>query len=619
VRILKESVKEARVALAWHIPSVEHDDIPAIDVLSVVLGHGESSRLYAETRRRRELANDAYAYAYTPRDPGLLMVGAGLRAEKLEAAVTSLLDETFSLRVDLISEEELERARVIILSEAAYQRETVQGQARKLGFFEVVAGDFAFEDTYYARLRTLTRQDVRAAARRYLHAKPAAVIQVPQEADAPDEAAVARWVANCFARGSGGRVRARSAGNLGVERVELAGGGILLLRRESTPVVALRALALGGLRYESSTTQGLGHLFASLWGQSTGALSVEAMAHRVALLGGHVSAFAGRNSIGLRGEFIRECALAGTELFLDALLHRSFAGEDLERERAVILERIRNRDDNPAVAAFDAFAKALFPRHPYGLRSVGTEDTVSSFTPADVQAYADQLAGADKLVVAVCGDIDLDATADVLAARLRSEGSLPLPDPPERDRPPEQCRQVRYPLDKQQAHLMVGSMGTTVDNPRRHALEVLTTILSGQSGRLFLDLRDRQSLAYAISSSSLEGLDPGHVLVHVGTSPDKVGQALDGVYGHLARLRDEDVDTDELERAKRYLVGTHGIDLQRGGARAMLMALGELFGLGFDQYSHYAEEVQRVSVDDVRAAAQEYLAPSRLVEAIVGP
>jgi zinc protease len=300
-------------------------------------------------------------------------------------------------------------------------------------------------------------------------------------------------------------------------------------------------------------------------------------------------------------------------------LCRAFDGDDLERERAVILERIRNREDNPAVVAFDTFAKALFPNHPYGLRSIGTEETVAGFGRDHVLAYADWLAAPDKLVIAVSGNIDVDDTIDLLASRLRADPSRPHPEPPKRDLPPTSALKEHYVLDKQQAHIIVGAMGTTVDDPDRHALEILTTILSGQSGRLFLDLRDQQSLAYAISSSSLEGLDPGHVLVHVGTSPDKVTQALDGVYGHLARLRDEDVEDGEIERAKRYLIGTHAIDLQRGGARAMLMALGEVFGLGYDQYVQYGEDIGAVTAADVRVAANKYLAPSRLVEAIVGP
>jgi zinc protease len=186
------------------------------------------------------------------------------------------------------------------------------------------------------------------------------------------------------------------------------------------------------------------------------------------------------------------------------------------------------------------------------------------------------------------------------------------------DPPPKRPAPVRYPLARQQSHVVVGSMGTTLHDPRRFALEVLSAVLSGQSGRLFMDLRDKQSLAYSVSSSNLEGLDPGHVLVHMGTSPDKVTQALAGVYRHLERVCKEPITAEELARAQRYLIGTHAIELQRCGARAMSMALNELYGLGYDEHTRYATAIRGVTADAVLEGAQRYLQRDRLLEVVVG-
>jgi len=225
----------------------------------------------------------------------------------------------------------------------------------------------------------------------------------------------------------------------------------------------------------------------------------------------------------------------------------------------------------------------------------------------------------DKLVVAVVGPVDIEATLALLTERFGNDTTLPLATTAPIDAPPTSLRQSRFALDKQQAHVIVGGMGTTVHDPDRYTLEVLTAILSGQSGRLFLELRDQASLAYSISSSSVDGLDPGYLLVHLATSPDKVPQALAGVYDHLRRLRDEPVRDDELVRAKHYLTGSHAIDLQRAGARAMLMAMNERFGLGYADYLDYERAIEAVSAEAIQGAAARYLDPSRLVEVIVGP
>jgi zinc protease len=105
----------------------------------------------------------------------------------------------------------------------------------------------------------------------------------------------------------------------------------------------------------------------------------------------------------------------------------------------------------------------------------------------------------------------------------------------------------------------------------------------------------------------------------MGTSESKLDQGLGGIYHHLARLRDEAAGKDELERARRYLIGTHAIDLQRCGARAMLMTLGELYRLGYDDYTRYGERIAAVSAADVQRVARDYLRPEGLVEVVVGP
>lgn len=627
VRLLVEDVQEARCALAWHIPEVGSQDIPAVDALSVVLGHGDSSLLNRELRRRRQLVNDIHAFAYTPREPGLMMVGAGLKQGQIQEGVEGILDQVFALRRQPVTDDDLEKAKVVILSEAAYQRETVQGQARKLGFYEVVAGAHTFEAKYLAKIKALTPDDLCRVAQLYFTETPTLVVQTATEEDVRltgDPAHLPTLLPEVlparFAR-SAPRRPVMKAGSLDVIRLQLDSGAVILVRPESSPVVAVRALVLGGQRHETAATAGLGNLFASVWGTATTGLSADAMASRVAMLGGSLSAFSGRNALGMRGEFIAERSAAGEGLRLlcDALFDPFVSDTDLERERAATLQRIKNRADNGASVAYDAFAAALFGEHPYGLKLVGEPETVESFSLDQVLSSGASLTPPGRFVVSVAGGLDAERVIDILTTRLGAAPAGEVSCSARRSGPPESRQRHRRTLDKKQAHIVVGGMGTTVDDPDRYALEVLTTVLSGQSGRLFLDLRDQRSLAYSVSCSSLEGLDPGYILVHMGTSPDKVAEGLAGIDEHLERIRQEPVSADELARAKRYLIGTHAIDLQRCGARAMVMGLGELFGLGYDNFAAYPERIDQITAEDVGRVGRRFLASERLIEVVVGP
>src|SRR5262249_54005538 len=216
----------------------------------------------------------------------------------------------------------------------------------------------------------------------------------------------------------------------------------------------------------------------------------------------------------------------------------------------------------------------LFLHHPYRLPQQGERATVESLSREALVDYHRRYLDPSQLVLAIIGDVD---TAEALAmARARFGESTgragPLPDIA-REPPPTERRRFHRSLARAQAHLVLGFQGLTVGDPDRHALEVLSTILSGMGGRLFTELRDKRSMAYSVTSMAVEGLDPGYFATYIGTSPDKKDAAEAAMEVELQRLVDTPVTAAELDRAREHLVGTHEIGLQRNAARAMLLAL----------------------------------------------
>ena len=161
--------------------------------------------------------------------------------------------------------------------------------------------------------------------------------------------------------------------------------------------------------------------------------------------------------------------------------------------------------------------------------------------------------------------------------------------------------------------------GATIRSEDRFALEVLATILSGQGGRLFVELRDKKGLAYRVSAFSLEGVDPGYFAVYIATSPQNLDVAMAGIKDELAKIIAVPVEPAELERAQRYLVGAHEISLQRRAALASTLAFHEAYGLGWDEYRHYAPAILAVTAADVQRVAKKVLDPERAITAVVKP
>jgi zinc protease len=632
-----EPIKEAQFALAYHIAELTSPDIPALDLLAVILGQGEGSRLNLGLKIERTLASEIYAYAYTPKDPGLLVVGAMLAPETVKDAVEAMLVELRRLQLAPVDEGELAVAKHIVESDAIYGRETVQGVARKLGFYEAVAGDHEFERLYYERIAQVSPQEILEVARRYLSAENLTFAAVFPQATQITEQEIREMVARLSSGEPPARApmpapasdqprpvsrphAARHRSETGIERAKLDSGAVVLVKPErNVPLVALRAVWPGGLRHENEKSNGVSQLYSRLMTRSTARRGPAEIAHEIDLIAGSIQGSAGRNSIGLRGEFLARHFDRAMGLVAECLNEPGFDPQELERERALLLQDIRARDDNPAGAIFELFTRTLFVVHPYRFDTLGEEASVQALTLDQFRALKAGPLHLSNLTLAIVGDVDPDH-AFALAEELfdHADGvALPAPEVP---REPDQAapRRAFRELDREQAHLIYGFPGVTVTSPERFSIDVLSSVLSGQGGRLFVELRDKRSMAYSINSFSVEGIDPGYFGVYMGTSPEKVPAAFRAIQEELDKLAQNPLPAAELERAKRYLVGAHAIGLQKNSARAALIAYDDAYGTGADSYLHYSAHIEAVTPEMVLDVARTLLDPKRGTLAVLG-
>jgi zinc protease len=631
-RLKREPLKEGYLSIAWPSPPMVHDDVGALDALGIVLGFGEASRLHRALKRDRLLVTEVQASCYTPVDPGLTIVGLTLQAANARDAVREAVAQVYRTRSEEVTAEELSVACRLLESDAVYQRETVQGQARKLGFYQSSAGGVEFEERYLEQVAQLTPAKVREAAERWIDPRAAvAAALLPEggvsEADLRSllEEAAARPLqrqprgdARPEARAP---IRFSEASETGpLLREELPGGGVLLIKQErSVPLVALRAAWQGGLRAEDASNVGINMLLARLVSKGTRTRGPERLVREMEAIGGSIGGNAGRNSFGLRAEFLSRHLAEGFDVFAEAIAEPAFAAEEVQRERTLQIDELRARDDNPAGVAFLLFAETLYRKHPYRFDTLGTEASVSRLEPGMLAHYRSHHFPPGAVTLAVVGDVEPEQVRQLVRERLGKRGVPPeLLSPPPED-PIRAPRSAVRKLDKAQAHLVLGFPGVRLSDPERWALEVLSAVLSGQGGRLFVELRDKKSLAYSVTSFSMEGLDPGYFAVYIGCGPAKTSDALDGIRNELRRVREDPVTAAELDRARTHLIGTHAISLQRNSARAAVYAFDECYGVGADASSRYAEQIAAVTAQDVLDAAQRIVQPSREVIALVAP
>jgi zinc protease len=618
------AVEEVQLALGFHIPPVYHEDTFALDVLGFILGGGDSSRFVQDVQAEKELVNSIAGFAYSLKDGGLFVIVASLEREKFEQALGEILEETFRLGHELVSPDELSRARTNLESDFVYRQETVQGKARQLGYSMSVFGNPRYEDKYLQGLARVSREDVRRVARTYLRASNLSLVvlgatdalRVPAGADL--ERLCAEAGRRALARQQLPAVRQRATDHLSYN---ILPNGVRLLVKEhrEVPVFSIRALALGGLLFESESNTGINNFLAGLLTRGTKRFGRHELTRAVESMAGSLDGFSGRNCLGLAGSFLATRVDHALDLFLEALLHPTFPEEETEKRRREVLLALKNREDDLPCVAFDLFYETLFTRHPYRFPVPGTPQTIQHLRREAIERHYRLLLAPERLVVSVVGDVDTERVVSHLGMALagvsQSGQAPPFPPPEERQK---EVRRRQKSVDRNQAHLMVGFQGTHLLSPDRYPLRVIDAILSRQGGRLFLELRERQALAYAVHAFSTEGLAPGAFGIYIGTDPSKVEQALAAALAELRRLREEPVDARELDQAKKYLVGSYEISLQSNAAQAEEAGFNELYGLGYDVRERYLEGIARVSADAVLEASQKYFDLDAYTVVVVG-
>lgn len=635
------------MAVAYHAPAVSHPDAVPMLVLDAVLSGGKpmgmfgarDTRMGRSSRLYRALVDSGLARAASSsfnltRDPYLfgidVTVRSGVSRDQVEGVT---FGEVQRLQREGVGVDELERARKQMRAQFVYGSETVGDQGYWLGNLETIDSYERF-DTLLSELERVRAEDVQRVASTYLTESNRTVGWLIPEGGAhgtlstADEKSPSPAKTNMFffirrASPSGG---ASPSVDITIERTELGNGVVLLGHQtDASPLVALRASMLAGSVYETDELAGLSSMTGALLIRGTETRSVEQLNEETDNLGMALNVEAGRWTVQLSVRALSEDFARAVDILADVLRRPSFPESELEKLRGQALTALREQANNTAIVAARRFYEMAYPAsHPYHRWPSGSEETVNRMTREDVTRFYGQLYRPQALTISIVGAIEFDEAVRRLGAALgdwpRRGGAVDRSVPAATGPAKPERQDVVLP-GKTQSDIVMGLPTLSRQDPDFYALSMANLILGqlGLMGRLGEDVRDKQGLAYHVSSDLQSGLGPSPWTVNAGVNPVNVERAIGSILQEIERWRTELVSEDEINHAKSYLTGRMPLALESSAGVARMLLDIEFFDLGLDYLRRYPGIVNGLTRDQLRDAARRWVLPERFVTVVVGP
>ncbi len=628
-RTLRGDVTQAELALGWRaVPPLDPDATP-LDLAAAVLATGRGSWLYRSLRQTGTVTSVS-AHNYSPTELGVFAISADLEPARLDDAVRGIAEAVARLRLDGPSDEDVDRARMLMRARWARQMESMEGRASALAAAEQLE-DISLLDREYEALAATSAGQIREAATRYLEPDAvSAVVYLPhgEGIDLTEEALGRSFAAALLPAlppvrtapvTRRPRVHATGSTEGGVLHVVLPGVDLLVQRKAGVPLVTL-GVYVPRREIEPADQSGLGALAVRSAVRGAGPLDGTALAFAFERLGGTLGTATASDWLGLGTTVLSEHLAEAAGLLRLVHTEPRLGEREIEAERGVMTAEAEQVADDMFRFPFQLGFRVAFGNQGYGLPVGGLPDTLPELSASDVRDWHTRaLLGARPVVLAV-GDVEPQDAADILAGvfvdaphRPRGYDLSPLAWQQTRGEPALSV----VTRDKAQVAFAMIFPGPRHRDPRRPAAQVWAAVSSGLGGRMFEALRDRRSLAYTVVASAWLKARAGALVSYIATSPDREAEARSAMLDELARFGHELVSDAELEQAVNYLAGQAEVARQSAGALVGEILEAWISGAGLTELADPAAAYRRVTREQIRDLARECLVPSSRAEGVV--
>ncbi|MEE9555216.1 MAG: pitrilysin family protein [candidate division Zixibacteria bacterium] len=391
---------------------------------------------------------------------------------------------------------------------------------------------------------------------------------------------------------------------------------------ESIPYV--RSVSLGlwldvGSRDEPLSSLGISHFIEHMVFKGTRTRSPSEIASHLESVGGVLNAFTGREQTCFYAKFLDEHLDKGVEILFDLINNPLFGSSDIEKEKKVILEEIRDIEDAPGELVHDLFAEAIFSDHPLGRPILGNKKTVMGLNRGKVLRFVGKHYRPANIIVAASGNLEHNRLVKITKKYADRNNNSPV-SPNNRKKPKFKALRQVFRRNTNQTHICLGLPTKEFTNESRGAMLLLNSILGGgMSSRLFQHLREELGLVYTVFSFLDFFADNGIFGIYLGTEKTNAGRALGAIRHEIDRITENRLTDLELASAKEQLKGNLMLGLENTSNRMNRLAKHELLANRHITLDETVAGIDAVTADDVLKVAREVFLSNQFSAVTLGP
>lgn len=377
-----------------------------------------------------------------------------------------------------------------------------------------------------------------------------------------------------------------------------------------------------GSRDETGKTNGISHLLEHMFFKGTPKRTARKISEEIESLGGYLNAFTSKEHTCFYGRGLSQHIDKTFDVLSDMVQNSLFEKDELQKESKVVIDELKDIEDSPEELIFDVFETNIFKGNSLSMPIIGSERNVGSFKKTDLLRYSKNKYGNNNLVITASGSVSHEEIIKMVEKHFnkkkRKSVDSKLHVKGRKRFSVKAAKDIYIHKDINQAHMIIGGTTFGYKHKERAVINLISIILGeGSSSRLFLNLREKNGIAYQVNTFMNSFWDTSSFGVYLSTNDESLPKAKLLIEKEFEKLKTKTITNKELNKAKEYIKGNLQLGLESTSNRMMRMGSSLLYYDKVKSVEDSIKEIEAVTREDILEHSQKLLDLKNLSNVII--